>query len=127
MPVVSLVTNHLSYIPLLLLSAIDRAGGVDAAPHVVLGSHDEGIRVVAHSPLSASGLLEESVLQDIGDRHGLTPSGVVLAWNSTQTVVPIPSSTTRAHIVSNLAAVSTRLSSDEIDRIDSLHNPDFER
>lgn len=87
--------------------------------------HEEGIRVIAHSPLSASGLLEEPVLQEIGDRHGLSPAGVILAWNVTQDVVPIPSSTTRDHIVSNLAAASQRLDHEELERIDSLRKPDF--
>jgi alcohol dehydrogenase (NADP+) len=89
--------------------------------------HDEGIRVVAHSPLSAPGLLSEPVLGDIGDRHGLSPAGVVLAWNVTRHAVPIPSSTTRSHIVSNLAAATERLPPADMERIDALRDPEFER
>ncbi len=89
--------------------------------------HDEGIRVVAHAPLSAPGLLEEPVLEEISKSHDLSPAGVVLAWNVTRGVVPIPSSTTDTHIVSNLAAATQRLSPEEIKRIDSLRQPDFER
>jgi len=89
--------------------------------------HERGIRVVAHSPLSAPGLLEEPVLTDVAAAHDISPAGVVLAWNATQGVVPIPSSTTSDHIVSNLAAAGERLSSDEIDRIDALRDPNFER
>ncbi|MXR50242.1 Gfo/Idh/MocA family oxidoreductase [Halovenus sp. WSH3] len=89
--------------------------------------HERGIRVVAHSPLSAPGLLDEPVLAEIGDRHGCAPAGVVLAWNVTRGVVPIPSSTTESHIVSNLAAGTERLTPTEIERIDSLRQPDFSR
>ncbi|MFW6435249.1 MAG: aldo/keto reductase [Halovenus sp.] len=89
--------------------------------------HDRGIRVVAHSPLSAPGLLEEPILETIGERYGLSSAGVVIAWNVTEHVVPIPSSTTTSHIVSNLAAAAERLSPEEIERIDSLRQPDFER
>jgi len=89
--------------------------------------HDQGIRVVAHSPLSAPGLLDEPILETIADRHGLSPAGVVIAWNVTEHVVPIPSSTTTSHIVSNLAAAAERLRPEEIERIDSLRQPDFER
>jgi alcohol dehydrogenase (NADP+) len=89
--------------------------------------HERGIRVVAHSPLSAPGLIEERILAEIGDEHGLSPAGVVLAWNATQHVVPIPSSTTPSHIVSNLAAAGHRLRPAEIERIASLRKPDFER
>jgi diketogulonate reductase-like aldo/keto reductase/predicted dehydrogenase len=96
-------------------------------PALVTFCHQRGIRVVAHSPLSAPGLLDEPILAEIGDAHGLSPAGVVLAWNVTRGVVPIPSSNTRAHVVSNLAAAATRLSPAEMDRIDSLRDPDFER
>lgn len=87
--------------------------------------HD--ISVVAHSPLSAPGLLSEAVLEDIGATHGLTPAETVLAWNVTRGVVPIPSSNTRAHIVSNLAVANERLSDDEMARIDGLRDPSFSR
>jgi diketogulonate reductase-like aldo/keto reductase/predicted dehydrogenase len=89
--------------------------------------HEQGIRVVAHSPLSAPGLLGESVLRDIADDHDLSPAGVVIAWNVARHVVPIPSSTTPSHIVSNLATAAEGLRPDEIARIDSLRQPDFER
>ncbi|MEF8782314.1 MAG: aldo/keto reductase [Haloarculaceae archaeon] len=89
--------------------------------------HERGIRVVAHSPLSAPGLLAEPALTEIADRHGLSPAGVVLAWNVTRGVVPIPGSTTPAHIVENLAAAGTRLSPAECERIEGLRDPEFER
>ncbi|MEF8781018.1 MAG: aldo/keto reductase [Haloferacaceae archaeon] len=89
--------------------------------------HERGIRVVAHSPLSAPGLLEEPVLREVAADHGLSPAGAVLAWNVTRHVVPIPSSTTPSHVVSNLAAAAERLDEEELARIDSLRQPDFER
>jgi alcohol dehydrogenase (NADP+) len=89
--------------------------------------HERGIRVVAHSPLSAPGLLDEPVLNAIGTERGLSPAAVVIAWNASRGVVPIPSSTTESHVVSNLAAGSVRLTADEIARIDDLRDPDFER
>jgi alcohol dehydrogenase (NADP+) len=89
--------------------------------------HERGIRVVAHSPLSAPGLLDEPALAEIGEEHGLSAAGVVIAWNASQGVVPIPSSTTDAHIVANLAAGSSRLSAEACARVDGLQDPDFER
>jgi len=86
-----------------------------------------GIRVVAHSPLSAPGLLDEPVLNAIGTERGLSPAEVVIAWNASQGVVPIPSSTAESHVVSNLAAGSERLTADEVARIDALRDPNFER
>jgi len=89
--------------------------------------HERGIRVLAHSPLSAPGLLEEPLLADIAADRNLSPAGVVLAWNVTRGVVPIPSSTTAEHIVDNLAAAAERLPPDVCERIESLRDPDFER
>jgi len=89
--------------------------------------HERGIRVVAHSPLSAPGLLDEPVLTDIADEYGLSSAGVVLAWNVTQGVVPIPSSTTPSHIVENLVAAGRRLDTETCARIEALQQPDFER
>ena len=89
--------------------------------------HNNGISVVAYSPLSAPGLLDEPLLAEIGEKYDRSPAGVVLAWNATRGVVPIPSSTTTDHIVANAAAVATRLDSTDRERIAGLEAPDFER
>jgi alcohol dehydrogenase (NADP+) len=41
--------------------------------------------------------------------------------------VPIPSSTTREHVVANLAAARLRLTDAERERIATLRDPEFER
>lgn len=89
--------------------------------------HDNDISVVAHSPLSAPGLLEEPILAEVGAEYDLSPAGVVLAWNATHGVVPIPSSTTTDHIVDNAAAVATRLDSEDCERIVRLGDSEFTR
>lgn len=94
---------------------------------LVEACHDRGIRVVAHSPLSAPGLLAEPVPTAIGEEHGLTSAQVVLAWNVARGVVPVPSSNDRDHVVENLAAAGGRLPPDAMARIDGLANPEFER
>ncbi len=94
---------------------------------LVAACDDQNIRVIAHSPLSAPGLLEESVLREIGHERDLSPAEVVISWNATHGVVPIPSSTTESHILGNLRGAATRLSPDECARIETLKNPDFER
>jgi alcohol dehydrogenase (NADP+) len=89
--------------------------------------HDLGIRVMAHSPLSAPGLLQEDILLEIGERHGVSAAGVVLAWNVARGVVPIPSSNDTDHIVENLAAATIELTPAELTSIDDLADPSFER
>jgi diketogulonate reductase-like aldo/keto reductase/predicted dehydrogenase len=94
---------------------------------LVRACHERGIKVMAHSPLSAPGLLDEPILGDIADRYGVSPAAVVLAWNIERGVVPIPSSTDPNHIVSNLAAARLRLTDEEQARIEALADPAFER
>jgi alcohol dehydrogenase (NADP+) len=89
--------------------------------------HQRGIRVLAHSPLSAPGLLDEPVLRTVADAHDATAAQVVLAWNVGRGVVPIPASVDSDHVVENAAAAGVRLTDEEYDRIEALRDPEFER
>lgn len=89
--------------------------------------HGRGIRVVAHSPLSAPGLLEEPALAEVAAARDATPAQVVLAWNVDCGVVPIPASTTPDHVVENAAAAGIRLDPEDAARIEDLADPEFER
>jgi diketogulonate reductase-like aldo/keto reductase len=94
---------------------------------LVQACHERGIRVMAHSPLSASGLLGEPTLHEIADAKEVSPAAVVLAWNVERGVVPIPSSIDPQHIVGNLAAARVRLTDEEMARIGTLADPASER
>ena len=89
--------------------------------------HERGIRVVAHSPLSAPGLLTDPVVEVVADDTGMTPAEALLAWHIGRGVVPIPSTTSVDHAVSNLAAARCRLDAGAMDRLDALADPEFER
>jgi diketogulonate reductase-like aldo/keto reductase/predicted dehydrogenase len=89
--------------------------------------HRRGIRVVAHSPLSAPGLCSDPVVEAVASDAGTTPPEVVLAWNVRRGVVPIPSTTDPEHAVSNLAAARCRIDADAMARLDGLADPGFER
>jgi diketogulonate reductase-like aldo/keto reductase len=89
--------------------------------------HDRGIRVVAHSPLSAPGLLGDDTVEAVADVVGVTPAQAVLAWNVQRGVVPIPASTDPDHVVDDLAAARVRLADAQLRRLDDLADPDFER
>ena len=86
-----------------------------------------GLRVMAHSPLSADGLLDDPVLQSIAEQYGVTTAHVIMRWNVQRDVVPIPSSTSTAHIAANLDVFQFALSDAEMDRIRTLRQPDFNR
>ena len=89
--------------------------------------HERGIRVVAHSPLSAPGLLTDPVVESVAGEAGVSPAEALLAWHVARGVVPIPSTTSADHAVSNLAAARHRLDDRAMDRLDGLADPGFER
>ncbi|MFB6257036.1 MAG: aldo/keto reductase [Haloplanus sp.] len=89
--------------------------------------HERGIRVVAHSPLSAPGLLDEPAVRETAAELGCSPATTVLAWNVDRGVVPIPSSTDPDHVVENLSAAGYRLTNTGRERLAALEDPEFER
>lgn len=79
-----------------------------------------GIRLMAHSPLSAVGLLAEPLLAEIAARHRSSPAQVVLRWNLQKGLVPLPSSTDPDHIAENLRALDLELDDAAMAAVDSL-------
>jgi alcohol dehydrogenase (NADP+) len=94
---------------------------------LVEACHAEGIRVLAHSPLSAPGLLDEPILAEIAADHDTTPAAVAVAFHVDRGVVPIPASNDPDHVVANLAAARLRLTDADRDRLATLEDPEFER
>mgnify|MGYP006283161033 CR=1 FL=1 len=94
---------------------------------LVTWCHQRGIRVVAHSPLSVPGLLDDPVVTDVAAEMGVPPATAVLAWHVGRGVIPIPSSTDPDHVVENLAAARYRLPDGARERFAALEDPEFER
>ena len=94
---------------------------------VIEACHAEGIRVLAHSPLSAPGLLDEPVLAEVAADHDTTPAAVAIAYHVDRGVVPIPASNDPDHVVANLAAARLRLTDADRDRLETLADPEFDR
>jgi pyridoxine 4-dehydrogenase len=66
-------------------------------------------------PLDA-GSLDGGPLQDVASAHGATPHQVALAWllQHSPVILPIPGTSSRAHLKENVAAASIQLSEDEM-------------
>ena len=79
-----------------------------------------GIGVMAHSPVSAEGLLDEPVMRSIGIRRGKSPAQVLLRWYVDRRFVPLPSTTNRRHLAENLGVLDFKLSSEDLAEIDGL-------
>ena len=84
---------------------------------------DAGIAFIPWYPLAAGRLPSgNSPLTRIAQRHGATPSQISLAWllQRSPSMLPIPGTSSIAHLEENLAAATIRLELDELRRLASL-------
>lgn len=80
-----------------------------------------GIVTESWSPLGqGGGELEDPVIVEIAEAHGVEPAQVIIAWNLANGLVVIPKSETPERIVSNFAAAELELTQDEVERINGL-------
>jgi pyridoxine 4-dehydrogenase len=98
-------------------SVQNRYSLADRAWEQVLDHCDgEGIAFLAWFPLGAGRLVEPGgALGAVARRHGATPAQVALAWLLARSavMVPIPGTSSVAHLEENLAAAALRLTDDE--------------
>ena len=76
--------------------------------------------VTAYTPLELGAVGEDTVLQDIGRRHGKTPGQVALRWIVQKGVVVIPKAGSEHHQRENMDIFDWNLSNVEVRRIDAL-------
>lgn len=87
-----------------------------------------GILTESWSPLGqGGGELEDPVITEIAQAHGVEPAQVIIAWHLANGLVVIPKSETPARIVSNLVAAELELTEDEVERINGLDRSPFGR
>jgi len=82
-----------------------------------------GIAFIPWYPLAAGRLASpNSPLARIAQSHGATPSQIALAWllQRSPAMLPIPGTSSIAHLEENLASASIRLSADEFRALASL-------
>ena len=78
--------------------------------------HD--IALTAYSPLAHGGVLDDPVLEAIGERYEKTAAQVTLRWLVQQpNVLTVPKATTREHLAENVDVFDFELTDEEIDRI----------
>lgn len=88
--------------------------------------------LTAYCPLARGRVMDDPLLQAIGDRHGKTPAQVTLRWHmSQQGVAAIPKARSREHLEQNLDVFDFELEPDELQSIfrlargERLIDPDF--
>ena len=84
----------------------------------------EGVALLAYFPLGHGRLTTDPKLQEIGARHGKTPSQVALNWLlAKENVFPIPRASRAVHVRDNLGSVNWRLSEEEKGELDVSFPP----
>lgn len=106
------------------------ANQIEAHPYFpqedALALHAErGILTVAWSPLGrAKELLQEPVIVEVANAHGVTPAQAVIAWHVARGTVSIPKAASPEHQRANLEAASVVLDDAEVEAITALGRPD---
>jgi pyridoxine 4-dehydrogenase len=81
----------------------------------------EGIGFMPWFPLASGELSKrDGVVGQVAEAHGATPGQVALAWllKRSPVMLPIPGTTTAAHLQENVAAANVRLTDDEFALLD---------
>lgn len=83
----------------------------------------EGIQIVSYSSLGSTGesstrVRDDATIGRIAEKHGCTPSQVILSYVAMQGICVIPKSRSRKHLEENIRLVE--LSEEDFGRIDSL-------
>jgi len=96
--------------------------GNRASQDVVAACEKAGIAFIPWFPLASGGLDAEGALSRIADAHEATPFQVALAWLLARSPVmlPIPGTSSVAHLEENVAAASLRLTEDEFAELSAL-------
>ena len=87
--------------------------------HVEVALRERGVVLEGYSPFKTS-RLNDPVLAEIGSRHDVTPTQVVLRWHIDHGFVVIPKSAKPDRIASNFDVFGFSLDADELARIDAL-------
>ncbi|SEK46760.1 2,5-diketo-D-gluconate reductase B [Haloferax larsenii] len=85
---------------------------------------EEGVEIVAYSPLARGTVFDVDVLSDIADKHGVSEAQVSLAWLREKGVTAIPKATSEAHIRDNWESLALDLDDEDIDAIDAIEQVD---
>jgi diketogulonate reductase-like aldo/keto reductase len=82
------------------------------------------VPAMAYCPLGEGALARDTVLAEIGRRHGASAAQVAIAWLLTQpNVIPIPKAGNPDHLRENWAAAKLKLTADDLAAIDRRFPP----
>lgn len=110
----AIATNQILY------NLMRRGGEWDLLPWC----RQRGIPIMAYSPIEQGRLLKNRTLQSIAQQREVTTAQVALAWLLHQeNIIVIPKSSRIDHVEQNLAALDLKLSTEELNTLDSAFPP----
>jgi diketogulonate reductase-like aldo/keto reductase len=87
-------------------------------------SQARGLPLMAYSPIEQGRLTDYPEVQDIADRHRVTPAQVALAWVLRQQgVIAIPKAASPEHVRENHAALKLQLTAEDLTELDAAFPP----
>ena len=83
---------------------------------------EEGVSIMAYSPLDQGRLVVKPALREVASRHGVSPYQTAIAWTMRhEGVTSIPKSARREHIRDNVAASQILLDEDDLAALDRAY------
>lgn len=84
----------------------------------------QGIAIMAYSPLGQAGILRNGTLKAVADKHGVSPAAVALAWVLRhEHVFTIPKAASLEHVRANAAAADLVLDEEDLASLDKAFPP----
>ena len=82
--------------------------------------NDEGIELVAYSPLARGEIFDVPELSEIAEKHDASEAQVSLAWLREKEITAIPKATSEDHIRGNWESLDVDLDDEDVAAIDDL-------
>ncbi len=99
-----------------------RRRGIEAG--LVPWSRENGVPIMAYSPIEQGRLLRDRMLAAIAARHDATPAQIALAWVlRQQDMMVIPKAGSEAHVRENRTALDIALSPEDLAELDRAFPP----
>lgn len=87
-------------------------------------AQQRGLPLMAYSPIEQGRLSHYPEVQDVAERHGVTPAQVALAWVLRQQgVIAIPKASRVEHVQQNRAALDLKLTEQDLAELDEAFPP----
>lgn len=81
-----------------------------------------GLLLTAYSPLARGKLVEEEILQDLGEKYEKTPGQIAIKWLiQKDNVITVPRATSKTHMKENLRLFDWKLEKKDMDELNSIH------